>query len=118
MKCEKPITEKQKEKVNKLYRVLKSGVTLTKTEIMTVCEVSNERSARELISILAQRKPILSTSDQKGYRLAITKDDLQAVIHQHKENDSRIDEIQKRNKPLIEFEEKFDYFSKNVVKNY
>jgi hypothetical protein len=50
---------------------------------------------------------LIATSDQRGYKIAKTKADLEEVIHQWKELDSRIEQLEERKKPLIEFYEKW-----------
>ena len=66
---------------------------------------NTERQIRELISILAKRVPVIATSDSKGYYVASKPEDLEKVEHQWKEIDSRIAELDKRRKPLIDFYE-------------
>ncbi len=109
-KCEKPITDNMKQKVNKCYLYLKSiGRYSTKEEIGEHLGVNSEREVRDILSVLATRKCIISTSSSKGYKLAQTIEDLEDVIHAWKEMDSRIEQLQERKKPLIAFYEKFKY---------
>ena len=61
------------------------------------------------MSVLATKKPIISTSDSKGYRMAVKRSDLEDVEHQWRELDSRIKQLQKRVTPLIDFYEKAKY---------
>ena len=109
MKCEKPITDNMKEKVNALWAEMRDGRTLNLEEVCEVCGVKNERQARDIMSVLATKKPIISTSDSKGYRMAVKRSDLEDVEHQWRELDSRIKQLQKRVTPLIDFYEKAKY---------
>ena len=109
-KCEKPITDNMKEKANKLFLYLKSiGRYATKEEIGEYLGVSNERVVRDIISVLATRKPIISKSNSCGYRLAMTIDDLEEVENVWCEIDSRIEQLEERKKPLIAFYDKMKY---------
>lgn len=109
MKCEKPISINIKQKANKLYTTymnLPPRHVLTKEEIAQIVGVKNERSARDVISALAKRVPVIATSNAKGYWIARTTADLDAVRHAWQEIDSRQEELESRKKPLIEFYEK------------
>ena len=109
MKCEKRITDNMREKVNALWAEMRDGRKLTLEEVCRVCGVKNERQARDIMSVLATKKPIISTSDSKGYRMAVKRSDLEDVEHQWRELDSRIKQLQKRVTPLIDFYEKAKY---------
>ena len=109
-KCEKPITDNMKEKANRLYLYLKDiGRYATKEEIGEYLGIKDERVVREIISLLATKKCIISTSSSKGYKLAQSLEDLEDVIHCWKEMDSRIEQLEERKKPLIAFYEKMKY---------
>lgn len=113
MKCEKPLTDNMKEKANKLYMYLKNiGGYATKEEIGEYLGVKNERSVRDIISLLATKKPIISNSCGKGYKLAQSEEDLDEVEHTWAELSSRMEELEKRIKPLISFREKHKF--KNI----
>lgn len=111
MKPEKPVTDNMKQRVNNLYLYMKSiyPLPITKQEVCEVCGVKSERQARDILSVLAQRKPLISTSDSKGYRLALTKEDLEEVEHTWAELSSRVEELNKRIEPLIKFRDKMKY---------
>ena len=109
MKCEKPITDNMKEKVNALWAEMRDGRTHNLEEVCGVRGVKSERQARDIMSVLATKKPIISTSDSKGYRMAVKRSDLEDVEHQWRELDSRIKQLQKRVTPLIDFYEKAKY---------
>lgn len=64
---------------------------------------SNDRRIRELISNLSRVVAIISTSDNRGYRLATCEEDYEAVYHQLCENRKRAREIETRNPPLEQF---------------
>lgn len=106
---EKPMTPKQKENGNKLYKFMMIRDTVTKEQMLEYLgwDKTKDRQLRDLISFIAKKVPVISTSDTKGYKIAKTREDLEQVIHQWKENDSRIDEIKARNEPLIKFYEKY-----------
>ena len=106
-KFEKPLTDGIKDKANRLFVYLKGkGDFATKEEIGEFLGVSNERSVRDVISLLATRKPIISHSGGKGYRLALTPDDLPEVERTWAELSSRAEELERRMQPLIAFREK------------
>lgn len=110
MKCEKPLTDNMKEKANKLYMYLKNiGGYATKEEIGEYLGVKNERSVRDIISLLATKKPIISNSCGKGYKLAQSKEDLDEVEHTWAELSSRMEELEKRMFPLIAFRHKYKF---------
>lgn len=108
MKPQKPITQNLKTKANILWEYMRGkGGYVTKDEVCKVTGCRNERSAREVISVLASVKPIISTSDSRGYKLATSREDLDEVIHSWQEIDSRQAELEKRKKPLIAFYEQY-----------
>ena len=116
-KCEKPITDNMKDKANRLFKYLKDiGRYATKEEIGEYLGVRSEREVRDIVSLLATKKCIISTSSSKGYKLAQSVDDLEDVIHCWKEMDSRIEQLEERKKPLIAFYEKIN-FLKGQEKN-
>ena len=109
-KYEKPITENMKDKANKLFIYLKSiGRYATKEEIGDFLGIKNERSVRDVIALLATKKPIISKSNSCGYKLAQTEADLQEVENTWADLSSRVDELEKRMKPLIAFRDKLKY---------
>lgn len=107
MSFEKPMTENQKINGNKLYKFMKNNDIVTKEQMLDCLgwDKTKDRQLRDLISCIAKRVPVISTSDSKGYKIAQTKQDLKDVVHQWKELDSRIEELQKRREPLIKFYE-------------
>jgi hypothetical protein len=107
VKIEKPLTDNIKSKANALYEYLKKeNRYVTKEEIGAVLGIKNERSVRDVISLLATRKPILSKSNSKGYKLAQSLEDLEDCKNVWLELDSRIEELEKRREPIIKFYEK------------
>lgn len=105
MEIKKPTMSKTtKKKLNELFLMLKSR-THTKAEVMAHFCVT-ERTAREMISTLSKKVPVIATSDNCGYRIATTANDIEAVTHSWKEIDSRQKELEERKKPLIKFYEK------------
>ena len=116
MKIEKPITENIKKKANALFDFLMTQSDyVTKEQIGEYLGIKNERSVRDIISLLATRKPILSKSNSKGYKLAKNKADLQDCKNVWCEIDSRIEELKKRREPLIKFYEKFGNSVDNIL---
>lgn len=110
MNCKKPLTDNIKEKANALYIYLKQQKDyVTKEQIGIALGIKNERSVRDIISLLATKKPIISNSSNKGYKLATTKEDLQEVEQTWAELSSRVEELEKRIKPLIDFRDKNKY---------
>lgn len=112
---------RNEEMANRLYiKMMNVDRPLTKVEIGAYLGISasgsNERTIRKIISLLAQKRPIIATSDNKGYRLAKTVEDVADVMHQWKELDSRIEEIEKRKKPLVEFYSKVKGFGSEIEK--
>lgn len=107
MKPSKPVTPNMKDKVNRLYTFMKGkNDFVTKEEIGEFLGIANERSVRDVIAVLSTKKPIISTSDNKGYKLARTTKDIDLVRQAWMEIDSRQSELEKRKKPLIEFYDK------------
>jgi biotin operon repressor len=80
---------------------------VSKEQIGEFLGLSNERSVRDVISLLATKKPIISHSGSKGYKLAQTEKDMEEVERTWAELSSRMQEIEKRTAPLIAFREKF-----------
>lgn len=109
-KCEKPITDNMKEKANKLFLYLKSiGRYATKEEIGEHLGIKDERVIRDVISLLATKKPIISHSGFRGYMLAQTEEDLEEVERTWSELSSRCESLQERMQPLIKFRDKVKY---------
>lgn len=108
-KIQKPMTENQKINGNKLYRFMMLNGQVTKEQMLNFLgwDSKKDRQLRDLISCIAKKVPVISTSDSKGYRIAKTKGDLEAVVHQWKEIDSRIAELEARKNPLVKFYDKF-----------
>lgn len=95
------LTDENRAKLNALVRMLRKG-KLTKEDIMSAFD-TDERTARDMVSEIAQRLPIPSNSDTKGYKIANSPDDVPAVLHAYNENKKRAENILKRNIPLEEF---------------
>ena len=109
-KCEKPITDNMKNKANKLFLYLKDiGRYATKEEIGEYLGIKDERIIRDVISLLATKKPIISHSGFRGYMLAQTEKDLEEVERTWAELSSRCESLQERMKPLIKFRDKIKY---------
>ena len=112
MAFEKPMSENQKENGNKLYRFMKHNDFVTKEQMLAHLgwDKTRDRQLRDLISMIAKKVPVISTSDSKGYKIAQDKADLELVEHAWAELSSRIEELNKRIMPLMEFREKVKFW--------
>ena len=68
------LSEETKRRANEVYRYLRTEARpVTKEELCSFLgweyNSSSERRVRDLISIIAKRKPIIATSDQRGYKV-------------------------------------------------
>ena len=114
MEIRKPeLTEKEKKLGNEIHRILMSHDRPITKEF--ICQSlgweynsSTERKVRDLLSKIAKVKPLISTSDQKGYYIARKKEDLEAVKHQWIEHNKRVAEINDRIAPLQKFIEMYE----------
>lgn len=106
MKPKKPITNKMAEKANALFEIMKDNRWHTKEELGEKLGIKNERSVRDVISTLSKRKPIIATSDGKGYKMAMRVCDKDEVRHAWMEIDSRIEELEARRETLKAFYDK------------
>ena len=114
MNVKPEMTTKEKERCNEIYALLKShGGYVTKEEL---CETlgwkwnsSSDRKIRDLISLIAYRFPIISTSDGKGYKLVgkVGVTEAKELLHQAKEHEARADKILARNEPIMRYLDKF-----------
>lgn len=109
MGFEKPLTENQRINGNKLYKFMMINDVVTKEQMLEYLgwDKNKDRQLRDLLSNIAKKVPVISTSDNRGYKIAKSEKDLKEVEHTWAELSSRIEEIEKRIKPLIEFKEKF-----------
>lgn len=107
MKCEKPeYTDDMRRKLNKMYKLLCERF-YSKQELMDIFELG-ERQIRMIITEIAKRFPVISTSGTNtGYKIARTEQDLALVEHSWAELSSRCEELEKRMQPLIEFRDKY-----------
>lgn len=114
MKYERPYTENEKANANKIYFLLKKNGVVTKRQMLNHLGWGDDkdRQLRYLISMIAQKVPIIATSDQKGYKMAQTREDIKEVKHQWAELSSRVEEIEKRITPLINF---MDRYQENIL---
>ena len=113
MRCEQPeFTREMKNKLNSMYRLLKQRF-YTKKELMQVFN-TGERQIRMMVSHISHRAPVISISgDNAGYKVATSKEDLELVEASWAELSSRIEELNKRIVPLMEFREKIKSEAKN-----
>jgi hypothetical protein len=111
----KPTLTNIQERANQLYEYLKTQDDyVTKEQIGSYLGIDNERSVREVISLLATKKPILSKSNSKGYKLAKSIKDLDDAINVWCELDSRMEELNKRRTPIINFVERMNKTTRRV----
>lgn len=111
----KPTLTNIQERANKLYEYLKTQDDyVTKEQIGAYLGVDNERSVREVISLLATKKPILSKSNSKGYKLAKSVKDVDDAINVWCELDSRMEELNKRRTPIINFVERMNKTTRRI----
>ncbi len=104
MKIEKPLTDRIKEKANMLYEyLLCQDDYVSKEQIGSYLGIKNERQVRDIISLLATKKPIISKSNSVGYKLARTRADINDLVNTWCEIDSRIEQLRKRKEPLLKF---------------
>lgn len=114
MKIKKPeLTERDKKLGNEIHRILMAHDRPITKEF--ICQSlgweynsSTERKVRDLLAKIAKVKPLISTSDQKGYYIARKVEDLEAVKHQWLEHNKRVQEINERIAPLQKFIEQFE----------
>jgi hypothetical protein len=112
MIIEKPLTDNMKERCKLLKDFfISQDVSVTKKEICEKCfnweyNISNDRKVRDIIANVAHYYPIISVSDKRGYKIAKTLNDIEQIKHSWAELDSRINELSKRKKPLIDFLQK------------
>jgi len=100
------LSDRSKQIGNAIYRRLRER-RYTKEELQDEFSV-NERIVRDLISEIAKKRPIISTSTQKGYKAPnFTPEDGLEVIHQIRELESRAAEILSRCPPLMDYIEQY-----------
>lgn len=105
MEIKKPMTENEKKNGNLLYKYLMKNDVVSKEQMLNVLgwDSKKDRQLRDLLSMIGKKKPLIATSDQRGYKIAKTKDDLEEVRHQYNELMSRIENLRERVIPLSEF---------------
>ena len=110
MEIKKPMTENEKKNGNLLYKYLMQNDVVSKEQMLAVLgwDSKKDRQLRDLLSMIGKKVPLIATSDQKGYKIAKTKKDLEEVKHQWKELDSRIENLKERVTPLIKFYEQIN----------
>ena len=96
------LNEKNCAQLNALVRVMRTR-KVTKQEVMQMFETS-ERTARDMLSEVAKKCPVIAVSDGKGYRIVNMSipDDMREAQHAYNENRKRAEEILKRNIPLAQ----------------
>lgn len=109
MECKKPeFTDEMKRKLNAMYKMLKDKY-YTKQELMAHFD-TGERQVRMMLSHLSHKVPLIATSGtNEGYKVATSEADLELVEASWAELSSRIEQLEKRIKPLAEFREKYKF---------
>ena len=109
---EKPVILKFYQKVEIVVALLAVKEYLTKEEIAVALGweyPKKDRQIRLLMEEIRHLHPIISTSDtNKGYRLAKREEDISLVKHAWAEIDSRIGQLNKNKKPLLQFLKKYN----------
>ena len=94
LRNQRPMSELQKQRINAIYCRLSCGQA-TKEELMCLISVNDERTVRDCISQLKRRYPVISLSGEKGYRLALTAEDIEDAKHMIAAEESRAKEVLK-----------------------
>lgn len=94
------LTDENRAKLSALWRTMRLK-KVTKREVMQMFGVG-ERVARDMLSEVAKRSPVIALSDGSGYRIVdITNPiDVADARHAYNENRKRAEEILKRNDAL------------------
>ena len=105
MKPEKPITTNMMKKANAIFMYMIKAYPryCTKDELARVIgdKSRDKRAVRDVIALLSTRKPIISNSTTSGYKVGLLPEDDEEMRHTWAELSSRIEELEKRIKPLI-----------------
>lgn len=103
----KPTISKFEERCKRVFYWLQVRDYVTKPQIAEFLGwqyPKTDRQIRDIISSISQKHPIVSTSDtNKGFKLAKDPSDIELVKHSFNELNSRIDEMNKRKRPLMNF---------------
>ena len=123
MKCEKPMTENQKEVANKIYAYLLSEHRyISKEELCAMLgweyNLTNDRKVRDSVNSIKKVRVIVATPDRKGYFAPKCKEDMKEIIHLWRYLDKLEKEIQETRKPVIKFVEKFGYALNDIFGLY
>ena len=109
MTPKKPSINKIEQRAEQAYEFMKGKGFVTKPQLADLFGweyPKNDRQIRDVISVCAQKYPIISTSDSnKGFKVA-NAGDMAGVDHSIAELLSRIAELQKRVKPLMDLKQK------------
>lgn len=100
------MTTERATKLNKMYKLIATRV-YTKQELQNLFDTS-EREVRDMISEIAKKVPVISLSDNKGYRVAKQDfSDIKDTVHQLKDLQSRMAILEKRCEPLNKYIAKY-----------
>ena len=105
------VSELDKKRTQELYTYMKLvGRPCTKEELCRVIgweyNKTNDRRIRELINRIKKRRPIIATPDQRGYKVATDREDLEEVVHQWRYIDKVQADLEETKGPLMKFVEK------------
>lgn len=112
----KEYSAEQKKNLNIVANLLKTGTT---KEMVMEALNTNERSARDYISSIGYVYPVISNAGEKGYRLALTKEDVMDNEKKIWDRLSRIEEMLYTILPNFKFEHqnniKFERLEKAIT---
>lgn len=97
-------SKKQKARIYQVYNYLKLKYPewATREEISAATGIC-DRTVRDCIAKMRYKIPVCSFATQKGYRLALTENDMADVEHTLAEMESRRKELALTERPLIIF---------------
>lgn len=98
---DKPLTQEERVLLNKIAKEL-AVRWMQKKDIQDLFNI-HERKARDCVSTIAKKVPVISLSSGKGYKRCMGLQDLDLALQSRNELDSRIRELTERRNRLNEF---------------
>ncbi len=77
-----------------------ANIWLTKQQVKNMFNITNLRSVREKIAIIAEEVPVLSMSTRRGYKVCTAADSDEDLRRADKELALKIEALKRRRKPL------------------
>ena len=77
-----------------------ANIWLTKQQVKNMFNVSNLRTVREKIAVIAEEVPVLSMSTRRGYKVCTEADSEEDLKRADKELELKIAALKRRRKPL------------------